>query len=371
MKGLVIWSQSNCRSTMALYRELIRSLKVPALITLWHYKQCDGGKDIREQIGFSHDEFADLPMEPVGENLRRGMTILKSHSTWHHMFCVWQGSPVYRRLIVEAKRIGCSVAVMCESPCNMSSGCSRYLKMLYVEMVLPVIARRVVSAADLFINYSGDDLTAAIRLGWKRNRIVPFGYFSPPIPGAKLVHRKSNQPFEILATGVLSKYRGADVLLEALRLLKMRGVDYHATITQKGHLLNVLKAKAKAFNLPVDFPGFMEMQDLIRLYESCSVYVGAGREEPWGMRLNDALQCGAPLVVSRGMGGVQLVDRYRCGLYCRAGDAVSLADALERLATDSALYRKIANSAVLAAEKIAPVEKAKELIGMLKIKEWL
>ena len=369
MKGLIIWAQSNCRSTMALYRELIRELNVPALITLWHYNKCESDKDIREQIGFSHDEFSDLPIEPVGEDWERGLSILESHSGWHHIFCVWQGAPVYRRLIVEVKRRGCSVAVMCESPCNMESGWRRLAKAAYMQFALPLVARSVVNAADLFINDSGDDITAARKLGWPERKIIPFGYFSPPIPGSKLVPRESNRSFEILATGVLSKYRGADVLVEALRILKMRGVDFHATITQKGELWSTLKDKSKAFNLPIEFPGFVEMPDLIRLYETCSVYVGAGRSEPWGMRLNDALQCGAPLVVSRGMGGVQLVDRYKCGLDFIAKDAVSLANALEQLATDLAFYREIADNAAFAAKMIAPEEKAKELIG--RIKEWL
>ena len=369
MKGIVIWSQSNCRSTMALYRELIRELNVPALITLWHYNKCEKDKDIREQIGFSHDEFSDLPIEPVGEDWSKGLLVLKSHPTWHHVFCIWQGSPVYRRLIVEAKHMGCSVAVMCESPCNMASGWRRLLKAIYMRLALPLLAHPVVKSADLFINDSGDDVDAALRLGWRKEKIVPFGYFSPPIPNSTCKRRMANHPFEILATGVMAKYRGADVLVEALRMLKKRDVDFHATITQKGELWSALKAKAKAFNLPIDFPGFVEMPDLIRLYETCSVYVGAGREEPWGMRLNDAIQCGAPLVVSRGMGGIQLIDRYGCGLDFPAGDSVRLADALEKMAQDADLYKRLSDKAVLAAREISPRSKAKELIGLLR--EWL
>jgi len=369
MNGIVIWSQSNCRSTMALYRELIRELNAPAVITLWHYNRCEGEKDIREQIGFSHDEFSDLPIEPVGEDLSKGLSVLKSHSKWHHVFCVWQGSPVYRRLIVEAKRMGCPVAVMCESPCNMASGWRRLLKSVYMRLVLPMQVRPIVKAADLFINDSGDDIAAALRLGWQKGKIVPFGYFSPPIPKSRCMARVSNRPFEILATGVLAKYRGANVLVEALRLLKDRGVEFHATITQKGELWESLKGKSRCYDLPIDFPGFVEMPDLIRLYETCSVYVGAGREEPWGMRLNDALQCGAPLVVSRGMGGVQMIDRYECGLDFPAGDSGRLADALEKLAKDAGLYKRVSDKAVFAAQEISPHSKAKELIGLLK--GWL
>lgn len=251
----------------------------------------------------------------------------------------------------------------------MASGWRRLLKRAYMRFVLPMQAHLIVKVADLFINDSGDDVAAALRLGWRKEQIVPFGYFSPPIPNSSCKRRMSNRSFEILATGILAKYRGADVLVEALRLLKDRGVDFHATITQKGELWSALKAKAKAFNLPIDFPGFVEMPELIRLYETCSVYVGAGREEPWGMRLNDALQCGAPLVVSRGMGGVQMIDRYGCGLDFPTGDSRRLADALEKLAKDVDLYKRVSDKAVFAASEISPHSKAEELIGLLK--GWL
>ena len=103
------------------------------------------------------------------------------------------------------------------------------------------------------------------------------------------------------------------------------------------------------------------MPKLIEHYEICSVYVGAGRHEPWGMRLNDALNCGAPLIVSRGMGGVKLVDDYKCGLSFASGDVKGLADALERMATDDVLYAKCAFQAKLAADEISPRVQAERL----------
>ncbi|MTU92605.1 glycosyltransferase, partial [Parabacteroides merdae] len=107
----------------------------------------------------------------------------------------------------------------------------------------------------------------------------------------------------------------------------------------------------------VEFLGFVDISKLIDLYESCSVYVGCGNYEPWGMRLNDCLQCGAPLIVNRGMGGVKMVDEYNCGLSFNRGDYIGLANAMERLMTDKALYLQIAKNAIYAAEEIRP-EKA-------------
>ena len=84
------------------------------------------------------------------------------------------------------------------------------------------------------------------------------------------------------------------------------------------------------------------------------------------MRLNDALLCGAPLVVSRGMGGVQLIDRYGCGLAVRQCDPVAMANALEKLARDGSLYRHVAEKAIAAAQACDPEKKAHELLRLIK-----
>ena len=201
--------------------------------------------------------------------------------------------------------------------------------------------------------------------GWPKEKIVPFGYFPPALEGAHFVERVTNTPFVILATGELSKYRGADVLMDALVLLKKKGVPYKAVITQTGELLPALQRQAKRYDLPVEFAGLIPMSDLIALYEQCTVYVAAGRHEPWGMRLNDALNCGAPLVVSRGMGGVKMVDDYGCGLSFRCNDAMDLTDKLSRLATDRNAYIKVVENVKNAVAKCSPQSKGRELISML------
>ena len=83
------------------------------------------------------------------------------------------------------------------------------------------------------------------------------------------------------------------------------------------------------------------------------------------MRLNDALNCGAPLVVSRGMGGVKMVDDYGCGLAFQSGDADDLAKQLEELATSSEKYVQIVKGVCLAVERCSASAQANELCKYL------
>ena len=146
-------------------------------------------------------------------------------------------------------------------------------------------------------------------------------------------------------------------------MLKKKGIVPKCYITQSGPYLGKMMDYAKKHQLSnVEFLGFVDISKLIHLYETCSVYVGCGNYEPWGMRLNDCLLCGAPLIVNRGMGGVKMVDEYDCGLSFNRGDYFGLANAIERLMTDETLYLQIAKNAINAAEEIKP-EKAAEKYG--------
>lgn len=366
MKGLIIWAQSSCRSVMAFYRELGKAFNVPIVVALWYYKSHEGEISNRAAIGFEDSEFSDMDMVPIGEDFDKGMLLLSSHAGWHHLCCNYQGSPNFRRLLLIAASRGDKVAVGSESPCNMQRGIKGLLRDIYFRTKLPFDLRKIIAASEFMINYSGNDCRLARLVGWPSRKIIPFGYFPPPIPLTSMRERKTNNPFEILSTGELTWHRGSDILIDALLILKRIGVKYHATVTQQGPLLNDLKAKTLRYNLPVDFPGMLEMKDLRRAYESCSVFVGAGRREPWGMRLNDALNCGAPLVVSRGMGGVKMVDDCGCGMAFENEDPEDLARKLEILSKDGSVYAECAKKAVFASKANSAATKAKELVKTIE-----
>lgn len=366
MKGLVIWAQSNCRSMMGVYAALKKSVEYPVVIALWHYP-VEGCQNLRDKVGFTSAEFGEIEMLPVGESREAGLKILDEHPGYAHLFGVYQGSPNFRFLIGEAKRRGEKVGVVSEAPCNMRPGWKGWLKeKVYLPFVLPWKIRSVVKAAEFILNLSGDDPKPMVRIGWPREKIIPCGYYSPPIPGSACVKRTTNKDFHILVTGIMTWHRAPDVVLEALAILKAKGQSVKATFTQEGPLLESLKARAAAEGLNVDFPGFLPMEDLIRLYETCSVYVAAGRAEPWGMRLNDAVQCGAPIAVSSGMGGRKLVDDYGCGFVFECDNAEDLARQLKRMIESKAHYLECAEKAFVAAHEIMPFKKAEKLKDVLE-----
>ena len=177
MKGLAIWAQIKCRSVMELYRQMARTLDVPLIVPIWHEKPL--GADIRKDVGFKGDEFADIPSVTIGDDFKKGVRFIDEHRDWRHIFCVYQSAPVFCRLIAETKRRTGKVGVMSEAPCNMSNGLRGALKECYLRFLLWVRVKDAARNADYFVNYSGNDDKYLKSIGWDREKVIPFGYFPP------------------------------------------------------------------------------------------------------------------------------------------------------------------------------------------------
>jgi glycosyltransferase involved in cell wall biosynthesis len=281
-----------------------------------------------------------------------------------HVFSGYQACCAIRELMVEAKRRALRVVEYDEAPCEMCLGVKGALKRLYYAMILPMRVRRAVKAADLFISASGNmGMDRLVRLGWKREGIVPFGYASGRlavsgegdfmnrvervdrvdgefgVSGQQLA--VEGRILRVLHTGVEAKYRGVDVLKRAAESLKRRGVELDVKFTG---------GKVDAAQLP-------------GLYEWADIVVACGLCEPWGMRVNDVLLEGLPVVVSDGMGAAMLCDEFGCGCVVPKGDANALAAVLERCANDRKFLAHLRSGAKMAAAEITPEKRAKVWIN--------
>lgn len=339
MKGVQFWAHSFCRSTLALYDELGRQYGVP-------YRICLGrsGLGVREETGFDADEFAQLELVELGDSSEVALHALHERKDWHQFFGTYQDMPHVQAALAQAIKDGCTVAIGSEAPCNMfEPGVKRAAKAIYIPTIAKHRVAHVVRHADFILNWSGDDAAPLRGLGWDSDKIIPFGYFPPPLQGSRFTPRDEahHRDFHILCSGNMTWHRGQDVLMDALVLLKQWDVPVRATFTSKGPLAKGLQAIARKHDLDCDFPGLVSMPELIELYQSCSIFAAPGRAEPWGMRVNDALLCGAPILISTGMGAVKLVNDYGVGLSFRSQDAFDLAWRIRDLVVDAGMYRRI------------------------------
>lgn len=327
-RRVVIWAHSKCRSNAALYaavRKLAAEKGMAVKICLWNQKLQPESRKI---------EIEDAVV--VGEDYAKGLTVLREFGGPDsvQVFCVYQNSSVWQRLIVEAKRGGARVVVNAEAPCEMCLGVKAVLKRLYYRFVLPWKLRAAIHAADLFISASGEmGIDRLVRLGWKREKVVPFGYASPRLRSKeKVERRKEGEGLRVLHLGSEAAYRGVKIAEEAARIA---GVELVKT------------------------GGKMSEEELVSEIRRADVVVGCGYCEPWGMRMNDVLLEGTPIIVSDGMGVAAVCDWYGCGCVVPKGDPAALAKVLKRCKDEPEFLVKLRSGAQVAAKELLPENRAK------------
>ncbi len=385
VKELVIWAHSECRSNAALFecvKRLAEARGIAVTMCLW------------DESGMSEERKEHRwDAIKVGEDVERGRKVLGAHGgEWCvHVFCVYQNSPAWRTLIVEAKKGGARVVVNAEAPCEMCVGVKALLKRMYYRWVLPRRVREAVEAADLFLSASGVmGVERLERLGWRREQIVPFGYASPPLFGrgtrprvtAQLesntsisgrVERPARPQSHINDSALGSDCGQAGTLAPTVSgdsCLVMSGRAGRSTLPRLRVLHLGSEERYRGIGVAeravamvegaelVKTGGRLSVDELVDELHKADVVVACGLCEPWGMRVNDALMEGVPVVVSDGMGAAMLCDEYGCGCVVPKGDANALARVLRRCAEDRAFLERLRSGAKKAAEELQPEKRA-------------
>ena len=337
VKRLVIWAHSECRSNAALLASvstLAEERGIAVTTCLWDMMPMEESRKLH----------AFEPIR-VGDDLQRGRDVVRRHGGpgTVHVFCVYQNSAVWRQLIVEAKETGARVVVNAEAPCEMCLGVKAWLKRAYYRWMLPWRVRAAVKAADLFVSSSGEmGKDRLLRLGWTEEKIVPFGYASPRVKvagcGLRVAGRGSKKGLRALHLGSEAAYRGVEIAEKAARIA---GVEMVKT------------------------GGTMSEEELVAEIRRADVVVGCGLCEPWGMRINDVLLEGVPVVVSDGMGVSWAVERYGCGCVVPKGDVRALAGVLERCKSDAEFLSRLRSGAQVAARELLPENRAREWLRLV------
>lgn len=161
-----------------------------------------------------------------------------------------------------------------------------------------------------------------------------------PVPG---------KPFTILCVAALREVKGHRVLIEACRLLRGRGIDLTCRLIGEGELLDALQRQINQAGLweRVHLLGARPRAEVVAEMRAADVVVlpsilgRRGDREGIPVALMEAMASGRPVVSSRQSGIPELVGHGTEGLLCPPGDAAALADALEALARDPALRRRL------------------------------
>lgn len=197
------------------------------------------------------------------------------------------------------------------------------------------------------------DLLAMVRAGGTaRVEVVHVGVDvskTAPVPAVRTA-----RPFAILCAANLVRTKGHADLLEALALLRSRGVAISCAIAGDGELRAPLSARATALDLgeTVRFRGHVA-HDVLLAEITAGAYdamVLTSREDQGGqmegipVALMEAMSLGLPVVATDSGSITELVDEG-CGRVVPQRDVERIADAIAELAYNPALRARLARAA--------------------------
>lgn len=126
------------------------------------------------------------------------------------------------------------------------------------------------------------------------------------------------------------KSKNISGLLEALNMMKNKGIPYQAALIGEGMDLEAMKLKAQALNLTdrVRFTGLLQGQALVDELATGDFFVLPSHYETAGVVLVEALACGLPAVATK-VGGVPEIINESNGILVPDGNTEALAEAIE------------------------------------------
>lgn len=156
-------------------------------------------------------------------------------------------------------------------------------------------------------------------------------------------------PFTIVCVGSLEEKKGQTHLIEACRLLRERGLDIVCHLIGEGTTRPALEQQIKDAGLGncVRLAGGQPRDEVARMLGRAdvvalpSIVMKSGKMEGIPVSLMEPLACEVPVVSTRISGIPELVEDGVTGLLTPPADAVALANALERLARDPELGRRL------------------------------
>lgn len=168
--------------------------------------------------------------------------------------------------------------------------------------------------------------------------------FSPTVDGSGIRKKFGieQDDFLVLMVGVLRSWKRHDLFLEAVRLLRDRGVAVRALVAGEGPQREKISASIRELDLSrtVTMTGYRE--DVPEILAASDVLVlPSDRFEGVPQVILQALATARPVIASP-IGGIpEVVHPEDTGLLCPTGDAAAYAEALARLAGDPALGNRL------------------------------
>ncbi|MET7773218.1 glycosyltransferase family 4 protein [Nocardia sp. NPDC005366] len=188
-----------------------------------------------------------------------------------------------------------------------------------------------------------------------------------PGPAVERAAQPAPEAVRIVMVGRLTPWKGQDVLLRALALLRQRPLSVRfvgGTFFDEQNYRAELERLAAELAVPVEFTGHVDDPSAAFAEADIAVHCSV-TAEPFGQVVVEAMRAGCAVVAADAGGPTEIVRRDRDGLLVAPGDVSALAAALDRLIADPALRTRLGASARERAADFGIEATAEAVTGLL------
>ena len=220
-----------------------------------------------------------------------------------------------------------------KTPYIITEHWSRYLPGNDFSGFIRKLATKIVVRNAKLVTTVTDNLAKAMQNhGLKNDNYVVL----PNVVNLDMFHiseKKNNTPYKIIHVSCFEdKSKNISGLLESLKIVEQKGIDFQCTLIGEGMDFDLMKAKAEELQLinKVSFTGLLEGQKLADELSSGDFLVLSSNYENMPVVILEALASGLP-VVSTNVGGIkEMIDETK-GILVEQRNKEALAEAIIKM----------------------------------------
>lgn len=193
------------------------------------------------------------------------------------------------------------------------------------------------------------DLITRFRIPEERIRVVPNGVDTRSYRPM----RKSSKP-TLLWVGRVKRYKRADHVLQAFRLVKSSFPECRLFVVGDGDYLETLCKFSKALGLSdVIFTGKVNQNEKVKFMASSWAIVSASSAEGWGMTIVESAACGTPAVAYDVPGFRDSIRSGETGILVGDGDVGALAAGVLKILECEVFRAELSKNATFYAKRFS------------------
>ena len=177
---------------------------------------------------------------------------------------------------------------------------------------------------------------------WLPNLQIKSVVISNAVPVPDLSNWSPVKEYDILFVGRLTKAKGVDILLKAIKILKEKyQKEIKVAIVGKGHLEEELKGLVMKLGIDEEVEFLGVRRDIERLMKSTQVFVLPSRWEGLPLTILEAMSSGAGIIAARVGGIPEVIEHEKEGILISPEDPEALAKAVAELLKDRELRARL------------------------------